>query len=71
VRTPRRRSDQRSKARAATTVQLGPVTREWRPRPVTRGLGALAGGRTAIRHWRRRAARRQPPWHPCRRSCRP
>jgi hypothetical protein len=51
ARMPRHRSDQRSEARAAATVQLGPVTHPWRPRLVTRGLRTHTGGRTAIRHW--------------------
>jgi hypothetical protein len=71
ARTRRHRSDQRSEARAAATVQLGPVTRPWRPRLVTRGLRAHAGGRTAIRHWPPVCCTSPTASAPCRRHCRP
>jgi hypothetical protein len=71
ARTPRHQSTQRSEARAAATVQLGPMTRAGRPRPVTRDLHALAGGRTAIRHWPPLRRTSPPPPRPCLSSCRP
>jgi hypothetical protein len=42
-----------------------------KPRPVTRGLCALAGGRTAIRHWPLVRRTSSPPLRPCLSSCRP
>jgi hypothetical protein len=71
ARMPRRRSNQRSEARAAPTVQLGPMTR----------VGSLGRCHAACAHsparappsatGRRPAARSQPLWHPCLSSCRP
>jgi hypothetical protein len=52
-------------------VQLGPVTRVWRPRPVTRGLRAHADGRTAICHWPPVRCTSPTASAPCRRHCRP
>jgi hypothetical protein len=44
--------------------------RRW-PRPVPCGLPALAGGRTAFRHWPTGLRTSPPPPRPCHCSCRP
>jgi hypothetical protein len=71
ARTPRGRSNQRSEAHAAATVQLGPMTRVGSLGRCYAACADSSARAPPSATGRRPAARRQLPWRPCLSSCRP